>query len=372
MRRGGFVNTGNYEPDGWCWSVLLAHGLWRSSVAPTDAHATATATTSGGAFKPAAPPPAAFDSAFKLALERMIVQFTLEQDHEDSLYRYVQTDGGKCKKGVCEATGKPCGHAGDAKCAPDPALLPRAGLGNATNYTGMTWVGFRPSDDASARFNVPVNALVATAMRQSAELCREVYGDAVLATLAERLAGDIEDGIAKFGTVQAPGGGAGEMIYAYETDGLGNTSILDDANAPSLLSLPYFGFKGDAAIMANTRKWVLSASNPWYKTGKCATGVGSEHTGGNKIWPMALIAQAITSANDTEVGSLLQMLLNSDCDSGYMHESFDANNGCNFTREYFAWPNAFFAELIDELQSAGRLTAKVLSLPRERCGAPKQ
>jgi meiotically up-regulated gene 157 (Mug157) protein len=252
MRRGGFVNTGNYEPDGWCWSVLLAHELWKSNATvPPDA-------------------PQLFDFTFKLALEKMMIQFKLEQDHEHSNYRYVQVDGGQCSKRhgtnatFCDATGVECKPG--VACAPTPPLLTREGLGNVTNYTGMTWVGFRPSDNECGRFNIPVNAMVSVAMKKTADLCRHVYGDETLATLAESLAAEIEHGIAVYGTVDAPGGSPGEKIYAYSTDGLGNYSIIDDANTPSLLSLSYFGFEGDPQIMANTRKWVLTENNPWYHT----------------------------------------------------------------------------------------------------------
>jgi meiotically up-regulated gene 157 (Mug157) protein len=138
-------------------------------------------------------------------------------------------------------------------------------------------VGFRPSDNACGKFNVPVNGMITIAMRKTAELCRSVYGDAVLAALADELAQQIEDGIATHGTMVAPQKARGDAIslgdarstnksaslsngtadptdpadtdppqriYAYETDGLGNYSALDDANTPSLLSLPYFGFAG--------------------------------------------------------------------------------------------------------------------------------
>merc|ERR1712232_840465 len=106
------------------------------------------------------------------------------------------------------------------------------GLGNATTYTGMTWAGFRPSDEESGKYNVPVNALVALAMRKTADLCRGVYGDGVLASLAEQLAKDIEDGIRKHGIMTARSQTFDEKIYAYETDGLGSFSALDDANLP--------------------------------------------------------------------------------------------------------------------------------------------
>ena len=154
-------------------------------------------------------------------------------------------------------------------------------------------VGFRPSDDESAKFNIPVNAMVSLAMRKTAELCRAVYGDAVLAAQADSLAQEIEGGINTHGIIHPPGGadtashdstrgnpaGSPTAIYAYETDGLGNYSALDDANTPSLLSLPYFGFEGNPEVMNNTRKWVLSQANPWFLTGNCASGMGSSHIG---------------------------------------------------------------------------------------------
>ena len=176
MRRGGFVNTGNYEPDGWCWSVFLAHALFKSKAkAPADA-------------------PPLFDFAFKLALEKMMVQFKLEQDHEHSNYRYVQTDSGKCVpknisghvKAVCVATGHECVRG--YSCPPSPPLLSRGGLGNLTKNIGMTWVGFRPSDNECGRYNIPVNGMVSVAMRKTADIARFVYGDARLALLADELA----------------------------------------------------------------------------------------------------------------------------------------------------------------------------------------
>jgi meiotically up-regulated gene 157 (Mug157) protein len=354
MRRGGFVNTGNYEPDGWCWSVLLAHALWKSgATAPDDA-------------------PPLFDFSFKLALEKMMIQFRLEQDHEHSNYRYVQIDGGTCSrrhgtnKTYCDATGLECKRG--VACRPQTPLLPRGGLGNLTNFTGMTWVGFRPSDNECGRYNIPVNAMVAVAMRKTADLCRHIYKDDALAVLADSLAAEIELGIEQFGIVEAPGQ-PGKRIYSYSTDGLGNHSILDDANTPSLLSLQYFNFSAaDPTVLQRTREWVLSVNNPWYHSGRCAKGVGSSHTPGDMIWPMALISVAITSQDEAELGGALQMLLNSDCGTGYMHESFSADDGCIFTRDYFAWPNSFFAEMLEKLMVEGKLTKSILSLPRHQCG----
>ena len=83
---------------------------------------------------------------------------------------------------------------------------------------------------------------------------------------------------------------------------------------------------------------------------------------------MALISVAITSEDEAEIGKALQMLLNSDCGTGYMHESFSAGNGCQFTRDYFAWPNSFFAEMFEKKWREGKLTKASLSLPRHQCG----
>ena len=154
-------------------------------------------------------------------------------------------------------------------------------------------MGFRPSDNECGRYNVPVNALVSIAMRKTAELSRAVYKDEALAKLADSLADEIEAGIATYGTAPHPDK-PGEKIYAYSTDGLGNTTLIDDANTPSLLSLEYFGWKGDEAVMKSTREFVLSDKNPWYHVGPCAKGVGSSHTPGQMIWPMALISQVRT------------------------------------------------------------------------------
>ena len=43
-------------------------------------------------------------------------------------------------------------------------------------------------------------------------------------------------------------------MYAYETDGFGNYNLMDDANSPSLLAMPYLDFcKKDDEIYQNTR-----------------------------------------------------------------------------------------------------------------------
>ncbi len=70
-------------------------------------------------------------------------------------------------------------------------------------------------------------------------------------------------------------------MYAYETDGLGNYVFMDDANVPSLMSIPYLGYcSPDDEIYKNTRAFVLSKENPYYYEGTAAKGVGSPHPAG--------------------------------------------------------------------------------------------
>ena len=55
---------------------------------------------------------------------------------------------------------------------------------------------------------------------------------------------------------------------------------MDDANMPSLLSLPIYGYLNQTdEIYARTRAAVLSSRNPWSSNGTAGAGVGSPHTG---------------------------------------------------------------------------------------------
>ena len=77
------------------------------------------------------------------------------------------------------------------------------------------------------------------ALKYAAEMLRVIYLDDVEATKCIVLSNQIETGIQQYGIVRHPLFGE---IYAYETDGLGNYLLMDDANCPSLLSLPYLGY----------------------------------------------------------------------------------------------------------------------------------
>jgi hypothetical protein len=136
-------------------------------------------------------------------------------------------------------------------------------------------------------------------------------------------------------------------MYAYEVDGFGNKVYMDDANVPSLMSLAYLGaHKPTDELYANTRKFLLSESNPYYLKGSAAEGQSSPHTGKSKIWPMGIILRAMTSTDKDEITYCLKMLKATHADTGFMHEAFHKNDPKDFNRSWFAWANTLFGELI--------------------------
>ena len=263
---------------------------------------------------------AIFTDAFQRAVEAIVSTFETEQHHEKSGYYFIRRD-----------------------CPPTDTLT-HDGRGAPVGYTGMTWSGFRPSDDAcELGYLIPSNLFASVVMDYAASFARHM-GDEALAARAEALKAAICAGIAKYGMVEDQDLGT---IYAYETDGLGHYTMMDDANVPSLLSLPYLGVCApDDPTYLRTRAWVLSAKNPFFYQGQTARGVGSPHTPKGYIWPIALCMQAMTSTDDREIAALIRALLSTDAGTGFMHESFDPDDPAKFTRSWFAWANSLFGELI--------------------------
>lgn len=219
------------------------------------------------------------------------------------------------------------------------------GLGNPVSYTGMTWSGFRPSDDACRYgYLIPSNMFAVVVLGYIADIADEVYGDKLLRLRALNLKEEIENGINKYGIIHDDVYG---KIYAYEVDGMGNYNLMDDANVPSLLSIPYIGYRSlNDEIYRNTRKFILSKKNPYYYEGKFACGIGSPHTPPEFIWHIALCIQGITTNNKEEINEILNTLINSDGDTLYMHEGFHKDDPKNFTRDWFAWANSLFADFV--------------------------
>ena len=128
-------------------------------------------------------------------------------------------------------------------------------------------------------------------------------------------------------------------VYAYETDGMGNSTLMDDANVPSLLSAPYIGYgKSSSFLYRNTRKFLLSKDNPTYYVGKLARGIGSLHTTDGYVWPIALLMQGFTASNDAEKKDVLTQLLASDPGDHLLHESFDPDDPTNSRARTSAGP----------------------------------
>ncbi|MGZ3496013.1 MAG: glycoside hydrolase family 125 protein [Vulcanimicrobiaceae bacterium] len=223
--------------------------------------------------------------------------------------------------------------------------LANGGKGSPVAFTGLIWTGFRPSDDAARyHYNIPDNMFGVVVLRDLTTIEKQIYHDRWMATNAWGMSVEIQRAIERNGLINLPGFG---RIYAYEVDGKGHANVMDDANVPSLLSIPYFGYVGarDVAYKA-TRAFVLSPRDPYFFSGKFASGIGSPHTPHGYIWPLSLVMQALTSTDGSEVNRVMQYIAASDIGDHRLHESFNADWPEAYTRGDFAWPNALFAELM--------------------------
>lgn len=296
----GWIWERKYEVDSLCAPLYLAHQYYQ--------------VTGDKSI---------FTEEFRLMIQTIADTFITEQRHDRSPYWFVRE------------------HA----WAPSDTL-PMNGRGRPVNFTGMTWSGFRPSDD-SCKFGylIPSNMMAAVALDYAGELLQAGFEDPALEARCESLAAEIRDGIETYGICDHPKYG---RIYAYETDGFGNYNLMDDANSPSLLSIPYIGYKpAEDPIYQNTRRFVLSQDNPYYFVGKAAKGIGSPHTPPRYIWHIGLVMQILTSLDPAEKRECLDMLARTHAGTNYMHEGFDADDPARFTRPWFAWANTLFAQMLE-------------------------
>ena len=292
-----------WEIDSLCYPIRLIHGYWKAT-GETDL----------------------FDAEWLQAMG-CVVQTLREQ----------QRKGGQHGSYFFQRTGR---EAMDT--------LPIRGFGNPVLPVGMICSAFRPSDDATIfPFLVPANLLAVRSLRQLAEILVAIDEAPDLAAGCLGLALEVEQAVDRFGIHEHPAHG---RIYAYEVDGFGGRVFMDDANVPSLLSLPYLGCcAADDPIYLATRKFVLSADNPWFFEGQCGGGIGSPHTGFNRIWPIGITMRALTSEDDAEILGCLNLLVRSSAGTGYMHEGFNPDDPAEFSRAWFAWANSLFAELLLKL-----------------------
>jgi len=206
--------------------------------------------------------------------------------------------------------------------------LSHGGHGAPTRPTGMVWSAFRPSDDACVYgYHVPSNLFMMHELRLLA------LPEAVA------LADDIEAGIRTHALT--------DRGYAYEVDGLGNALFIDDANVPSLLSLPYLSVCApDDPAYLTTRSRVLSSDNPWWFSGTALQGVGSQHTPTQHVWPIAVAIEAMTSTNPADRKVAVALLEQTDSGTGYMHESVHVDDPSRYTREWFSWADMTWLDLV--------------------------
>ena len=291
-----------YEVDSLCAPLYLSYSYWKETGVITI-----------------------FTEDFLKMINTIIQVFTVEQKHDNSPYYFRR-------------------H----QCVKSDTLV-NNGKGRPVNHTGMTWSGFRPSDDCTKfGYLIPANMMAVVALSYGEEICREIYKDDETAGKCRILLEEIKAGIEDYGIINYPGYG---KIYAYETDGFGNYNLMDDANSPSLLAMPYLNYCGKKdELYQNTRRFVLSKDNPYYCTGKYASGVGSPHTPKGMVWHIGIVMQALTSTDDKEISECLTMLTNTHAGTNFCHEAFNPDDPADYTRSWFAWANSLFADLLIQLK----------------------
>eukprot|EP01091_Cochliopodium_minus_P011913 TRINITY_DN3498_c0_g2_i1.p1 TRINITY_DN3498_c0_g2~~TRINITY_DN3498_c0_g2_i1.p1 ORF type:complete len:604 (+),score=173.66 TRINITY_DN3498_c0_g2_i1:1-1812(+) len=282
----------NYEIDSLCYFLRMSHHYYEET----------------GVYQ-------IFDEEWVSTAELIVDNFILEQNHGTlSKYSYPELSGGQ----------------GPPVCV-----------------TNLTWGGFRPSDDkCTFHFNIPQNMFVVTAMEQLEKILKKFYpAKTNLLSKTTKLKTEIDDAIHKHAVFTEEGIG---KMYAYEIDGCGSKNLMDDANVPSLLSIDYLGYKSkhdpDGSIAKNTRNFILSKRNPFYFCGQFC-GIGSPHTNPSYVWPMSLIIQAITEEDPKVINNIIDTLEKIHFRFG-MHESVNVNSPQAFSRDWFCWANALFAEMI--------------------------
>lgn len=287
-----------YEVDSLCYPIQLAYLLYVNSGRTEQ-----------------------FNETFVKAVKRILDVFELELDHEKSDYLFERLNG------------------------PSSDTLPNDGKGTPVSPTGMTWSGFRPSDDAcDYGYLVPANMFAVVVLGYLDKIFTSIIIDSDIANRAKKLQNQIKDGINKYALVTNH---AGKQVYAYEIDGQGNFKLMDDANVPSLLAAPYLGYcEIDDSLYQNTRETTLSAENPYYYVGKYAAGIGSAHTKENYVWPIAMAMEGLTTTDRLRQAEILDQLVTIDNGTDMMHESIDVDDPSHYSRPWFSWANMMFCELV--------------------------
>jgi meiotically up-regulated gene 157 (Mug157) protein len=296
------VHERKWEIDSLCYPIRLAHGYWKATGDTTP-----------------------FSKSWKDSIRAIVKTFKIQQRKRGAGPYHFQRTTAWATDGV-----------------------PLGGYGYPVKPVGLICSMFRPSDDATIfPFLVPSNFFAVVSLRQAAEMLNAISKDTLLANECSQLAAEVEKALKQYATVVHPKFG---RVYAYEVNGFGSYNLMDDANVPSLLSLPYLGaVPVTDPVYQNTRKLLLSSEDPFFFSGTAAQGIGSPHTGLDMIWPIGIMMRAFTSSSQTEIRECLKWLIASNAGTGFMHESFHKDDPAKFTRKWFAWANTLFGELVWDL-----------------------
>lgn len=288
-----------WEIDSLCYPVRLAYNYWR--------------TTGDKSI---------FDERFTEAAKLILKTFR-EQQRKDGNgpYSFMRTTA----------------------WATDGVVL--GGYGNPVNPVGLICSTFRPSDDSTIfPFLVPSNYFAVVTLKQLNRIFIQGKYDRSLARQFGLLAYEVEQALNKYAVTEHLHFG---KMFAYEVDGFGNQLFMDDANIPSLLSLPYLdAIDANNPVYKNTRKFLFSNYNPYYFEGLAGKGIGGPHAGLGMIWHLSILMRGLTSIDENEIRECLHLLKNTHANTGFMHESFNKDDANKYTRSWFAWANTLFGEFI--------------------------
>lgn len=296
------IHERKWEIDSLCYPVRLAYTYWKVT----------------GDISP-------FDAPWKNSIQAILTTFKEQQRKEGPGSYTFQRTTAWATDGV-----------------------PLGGYGYPVKPVGLICSMFRPSDDATIYpFLIPSNFFAVVSLRQAAMMARQIIQDEHLAAGLNALAQEVESALHQHAIIDHPRYG---KIYAYEVNGFGSYNLMDDANVPGLLSLPYLGaVKNSDPVYINTRRMLLSENNPFFFKGSAGEGIGGPHAGIDMIWPLSIIIRGLTSSNDVEIKKCIEMLRKTHAGTGFMHESFNKDDASKFTRKWFAWANTIFGELLWEV-----------------------
>ncbi len=286
-----------WEIDSLCYPIRLAHGYWRATGDTTP-----------------------FDSHWIEAMKTVIKTFKEQQRwHDKGPYSFMRS----------------------SKYATDS--VPLSGYGYPAKPNGLICSMFRPSDDATVYpYLVSSNIFAVRSLKDMLEIVAAIKVEFDTQEV-NQLIGEINTGLAEARIKTEKYG----EIYAYEINGFGSYNLMDDANVPSLLGLPYLVPEMmQDEVYLNTRKYVLSENNPFFFNGKAGEGIGGPHVGMDMIWPISIIIRGLTSNDDKEIKMCLDTLQQTHAGTGFMHESFHKDDPTKFSRPWFAWANTLFGEFV--------------------------